>query len=439
VVRSDSMFAPGMVSIALRTFFAAVIPAACCAVMPANVEAGDWPQILGPNRNGAATAERIAGSWPGSGLKTLWRRDVGRGFAGVAVSKGIAVLFHRVGQQEVVEALEARTGKPIWKSAFAATYVPSYTDDDGPRAVPIIAAGRVYVHGAMGDLRCLDAATGKILWARSTYEEFSSKKPFRGEPPEGYFGRAASPIVEGDKVIVNVGGDTQEAGIVAFAADTGRTVWKATAERASYSSPVAATVGGVRHVIFVTRLNVVSLDPESGKVRFQFPFGRTGPTVNAANPVIWDGHLFVTASYGIGSALAKISGDHAEVLWRDPGILASQYTTCVEKDGCLFGIHGRQDGPPAELRCLDPRARKVLWSQPSFGYATLIRAGDKLLILKTDGTLVLAAANPHKYEELARTQVCDTTTRALPALADGLLYVRDTKVLKCVDLRPGRP
>jgi outer membrane protein assembly factor BamB len=413
--------------------------AVCLAMLSVHVQAGDWPQILGPHRNGAAADERIAGSWPGNGLKTLWQRDVGQGFAGVAVSRGTAVLFHRVGHQEVVEALVAATGKAIWKSAFPASYVPTFSDDNGPRVVPIITRGRVYAYGAMGNLRSLDLATGKVLWQRNTYEDFNSKKEVNDEPPEGYFGIGSSPIVEGGKIIVNVGGDTQDAGIVAFAADTGRTVWKATAERASYSSPVAVTVGGVRHVVFVTRLNVVSLDPDNGKVRFQFPFGRIGTTVNGASPVLFDGRLFVTASYRIGSLFAKINGGDAEVLWRDPAILASQYTTCVESGGYLFGIHGRQDGPLAELRCFDPRARKILWAVPSFGYATLILAGDKLLILKTDGTLVLAAANRNKYEELARTQVCDNTTRALPALAEGFLYVRDTQVLKCVDLRPGKP
>jgi outer membrane protein assembly factor BamB len=386
-----------------------------------------------------AVDERIAGSWPRSGLKTVWHREVGRGFAGISVGKGTAILFHRIGDQEIVEALQAATGAPLWKAAFPATYVPTISDDDGPCAPAIIAHGRVYVYGAAGYLRCLDARTGRMIWGRDTYEEFNSKADFHGEPPQGYFGIADSPIVEGDKLLVNVGGDATEAGIVAFAADTGRTLWKATRERASYASPVAVTVGGVRHVIFVTRLSVVSLDPDNGKVRFQFHFGRAGPTVNAASPVVVDGHLFVTASYGIGSVLAQLRGDRAFVLWRDPDILASQYTTCVESGGYLFGVHGRQDGPPAELRCIDPKAQKVLWTQPSFGYATLIRADNKLLIMKTDGTLVLAAVNPDKYEELARMRVCENVTRALPALAEGLLYVRDTKVLKCIDLRPSKP
>jgi outer membrane protein assembly factor BamB len=405
----------------------------------AQAEAGDWPQILGPNRNGVAVDEQLAGALPAAGPATVWRRDAGSGFAGVAVSKGTAILFHRVGDEEIVEAMHAATGKVHWKSPFPASYVPSYTDDAGPRAVPIITRDRVFVYGAMGGLRALELSTGKVLWERKTYEEFNSKRPFHGEPAEGYFGIASSPLVEGDKVIVNVGGDEDNSGIVAFAAETGRTVWRATRARASYSSPVAVTVSGMRHVIVVTRLSVVSLDPATGRVRFEFPFGRTGPTVTAANPVILDGHLFVTASYGIGSALAKIGGDSADVLWRDREILASQYATCVEKDGHLFGIHGRQDGPPAELRCFDPKTRKVLWREPEFGYATLIRCGDRLLILKTDGTLVLAAANPNGYKELASARICEDTARALPALSGGLLYVRDTSQLKCLDLRPKRP
>ena len=238
---------------------------------------------------------------------------------------------------------------------------------------------------------------------------------------------AAHDVVRGSYTALAEG-----AGIVAFACDTGQTVWKATAERASYSSPVAVTVDGTRHVIFVTRLSVVSVDPETGKVRFRFPFGRTGPTVTAANPVVFDGHVLVTASYGIGSVLARIGQAGVDVLWKDAEILAAQYATCVRHDGCLFGVDGRQDGPPADLICFDPMTRRVRWTQPSFGYATLLKAGERLLILKTDGVLVLAAANVDRYEELARAPVSDATARALPALADGRLYIRAGRTLQCL-------
>jgi len=407
---------------------------AVLGVMIRGVQAGEWPQILGPDRNGTAVGERLGDTWPDPGPSTLWSRPVGSGFAGVAVDDGVAVLFHRLADKEIVEAVDAASGELRWKSAFPATYVPVISDDDGPRATPVIERGRVYVYGAMGNLHCLELSTGRTVWSRDTYEEFNSKEPFQGEPPEGYFGMASTPIVEGDKVLVNVGGDAQGAGIVAFSRETGQTEWKATHERAGYSSPVGATVDGTRHVIFVTRLSVLSLDPESGNVRFRFPFGRLGPTVNAASPVVFDGHVFVTASYGIGAVLARIGRAEDDVLWRDEKVLASQYTTCVEHEGCLFGIHGRQDGRPADLKCFDPKSRDVHWTQPLFGYATLLKAGDKLLILKTDGVLVLAAANVDRYEELARARIAETTTRALPALAHGRFYVRDTRTLQCLDL-----
>ena len=404
------------------------------AALVRDAQAGEWPQILGPGRNGVAVGEQLADAWPEAGPATLWSRPVGSGLAGVAVCGDTAVFFHRLGDDEVVEALDAATGAPRWESAFPATYVPMISDDDGPRATPVIHRSRVYVYGAMGNLHCLDLATGETIWSRDTYAQFSSKEPFQGEPAEGYFGIGSTPIVEGDKLLINVGGEDRGAGIVAFSCETGRTEWKATHERASYASPVAVTVDGTRHVIFVTRLSVVSLDPQTGGVRFQFPFGRLGPTVSAASPVVFDGHLFVTASYGIGCVLAKIGPDDAEVRWRDPKLLASQYTTCVEHEGCLFGIHGRQDGRPADLVCFDPQRRQVHWTEPRFGYATLLKAGDRLLILKTDGVLVLAVADVDRYEELARASIAETTTRALPALAAGRLYVRDARTLTCLDV-----
>jgi outer membrane protein assembly factor BamB len=341
----------------------------------------------------------------------------------------VALLYHRVGDEQIVEAMDAATGQVAWKKTLPASYVPSYTSDDGPRVVPLVHQGHVYLYSAEGSLRCLQMTDGREIWSRDTYDEYNSKQYFRGEPPTGYFGLASSPIVEGDRILVNVGGDQGGAGIVAFSLKDGRTVWKSTSERASYSSPVAVTVDDVRHVIFVTRLNVVSVDPATGAERFRFPFGRSGPTVNAASPVVWDRYLFVTASYGIGAALARLAGGDAEVLWRDEELLSSQYTTCVEHRGYLFGIDGRQDGPPADLKCFDPQARNVRWTVPAFGYATLIKVGDKLLVLTTEGELVLAAANPEKFEVLARASVSDSTCRALPALAAGRLYVRDSQTL----------
>jgi outer membrane protein assembly factor BamB len=214
----------------------------------------------------------------------------------------------------------------------------------------------------------------------------------------------------------------------------GSTVWKATDEAASYASPIAATVDGRRQVIFVTRLNVVAVDPDNGGVRFRFPFGKRGPTVNAANPLLFDHHLFVTASYGVGAELALIGPGSAKQVWASDDVLSSQYTTSVLHRGALFGIDGRQDAGVARLRAIDPLAGRVLWTQEGFGTGTLILADDELLIMKTDGTLVLVDPAASEYRELAKAHLFPTIVQALPALADGFFYARDTQTLKCFDL-----
>jgi outer membrane protein assembly factor BamB len=387
--------------------------------------AGDWPQILGPERNGRATDEQLATTWPEGGPRMVWQSPVGRGFAGVAVRKGRLVLFHREGNQLVAESREAATGRSQWKTGFATTYSSTISPDDGPRCVPLVDKDQVYLLGPGGELACLALATGKQIWLRNICKEFKA--------PEGYFGTGSSPILEGDKLLVNVGG-RDGAGLVAFSPTDGKTLWKATDEAASYSSPVAATVAGVRHVIFVTRLNVVSIDPTNGEVRFRFPFGARGPTVNAASPLVIDDHLFVSASYGVGAQWAKIGAREAKEVWANDDVMSSQYTTCVEREGILYGIDGRQDVGVARLRAFDPRTGRVLWTEEGFGTGGLILVGDKLLIMRTEGELVLAEASPQEFRPLSRAKLFETTAQALPALADGLAFVRDTRVLKCVDV-----
>ncbi|MGC1275763.1 MAG: PQQ-binding-like beta-propeller repeat protein [Planctomycetaceae bacterium] len=399
----------------------------CSTFAGSPVLAGDWPQILGPHRNGVAEGERIVDKLPAK-PKPLWTRSVGDGFAGVAVADGTAYLFHRVGDQEVVEAMNVKTGKVVWKSGSSTSYSGAIASDDGPRCVPVITDDAVIVFGAQGRLRCLDRKTGDERWSNSTHESF--------EVLEGYFGAGSSPIVEGDALLVNVGASRDEAGLVAFDLKTGEVRWKSTDEQASYSSPVAATIGGKRQIIFVTRYNAAGVEPESGKVLWSFPFGARGATVNGASPVLVGDHLFLTASYGVGAAFAKLGPDAAEELWTSADLLSSQYTTPIAHDGVVFGIDGRQDVGVATLRCIDPIAKQVLWDEAGFGYATLIKADGKLLVQKTDGTLVLVKPDKTGYRELSRASLASGTTRVLPALSDGLYFIRDETTLYCYDLSP---
>ncbi len=375
-------------------------------------------------RNGKADGERLANHWPAAGPPVVWKRPVGHGYAGLAVAGGRVVLFHRIADEAIVEALEAASGKPLWKQSFPTHYQTSIAPDDGPRCVPLIHKERVYLFGADGDLHCLRLDSGETIWSRDADRQFKA--------PLGYFGAGSTPIVEGDKLLVNIGGPA--AGIVAFHLADGKTAWEATSDAASYSSPTATTLGGKRRVIFVTRLNVVSVDPASGEVQFQFPFGMRGPTVNAAMPLVLGDDLFVTASYGVGAQLVRIADDKPKVLWADDNVMSSQYTTCIESGGALFGIHGRQDQGVAKLRAFDVQTQKVFWTQEDFGTGNLILADDKLLIMKTDGELILAEASRERFQPLASAKIFDDVVQPLPALADGRLFVRDSRTLKCLEL-----
>lgn len=388
--------------------------------------AGDWPQILGPQRNGVAENETLADLWPRTGPKKLWEAAVGSGYAGAAVSGKIVIVFHRLKDEETVTALDAESGRPFWSRGTATTYRPQIEDSDGPRCVPVIHDGRVITFGVQGVLSVWDLKTGNPLWSHKTHVDF--------KPADAYFGAGSTPLVEGKLVLVNVGGRNQ-AGIVAFHLETGKVEWTSTDDAASYSSPIAITSGGARHALFITRLHLVSLDPLSGKERFRTAFGQRGPTVNAANPVMIGEDVLLTASYGIGSKLVRPGKDSAQVRWEGDDILSSQYATPIVYNGLVYAVDGRQDGGPVTLKCFDPEQREVLWTKPLTNYATVIAADGKLLVQQTDGLLRLVKLMPEDYEELVSAPLFKSQTRALPALAHGRYYVRDRTMLRCFDLR----
>jgi len=402
-------------------------------VLPAAAIAGDWPQILGPARNGKAAAdERLAEAWPATGPRQLWRKDVGAGVAGLAVVGDRGYLFHRLGDREVLEAIDAATGETAWSDGHATSFVPQVGGGDGPLCPPLVHDGKVVVFGAQGMLACIDAATGRRLWQRATHREFDAQ--------EGYFGAGSTPLAVGGRVIVNVGGRKGDAGIVAFDLATGETLWTATREGASYSAPVVVAVQQAPHVLMATRLTCLLVDPATGAVRWSFPFGQRGPTVNAASPVlVGEGRFLVTAAYGIGSVCGTFDATTATPLWQGTESLASQYATPVVLDGRLYAIDGRDDVPPADFVCLDPETGRVLWREPGFGYGTVLAADGKLLVVKTDGELLLVRPDAARLVVLARARpFADDPrggpARALPALAGGRLYLRNDRSLVALDV-----
>ncbi len=402
--------------------------AACAVGFSASVAAyaGDWPQVLGPHRDGVSSDERLAESWPNGGPPILWSRPVGKANAGVAIAGETGVLFHRIGDEETIEAFDTATGDSPWKQSYPTTFVPQVGSEDGPLCVPTIRENRVVTFGAQGVLTCCQLSTGELLWQRKTHDDFQALA--------GYFGAGSSPLVWKDRVIVNVGGHKTNAGVVAFSLQDGRTLWHVTDERASYAAPIVLSLDGQPTIVCLTRLTCLGLDPANGSVRFEIPFGKRGPTVNAAAPLLIDGHLFLTASYGIGALWADISSKGASELWRRRGVMSSQYTTPILYKGHLYGIDGREDGPPADLKCIDPATGKTRWTESGFGYASLVRGGDKLLIAKTSGELLLVRPSPDSFQPLSRHRLTSNNIRALPALSNGRLYIRDTEKLYCLDV-----
>ncbi len=184
---------------------------------------------------------------------------------------------------------------------------------------------------------------------------------------------------------------------------------------------------GHTRVAFATRLELLVVNPEDGAVDFRMPFGQRGPTVNAATPLVRDDRMFLTASYGVGARLLSLESQPFERIWSNDDTLSSQYNTPIWVDAHLYGIHGREDVGRAELRCVEASSGQVVWTRAEFGVAHLLLADEKLLLLKPDGTLVLARPTPERYEELSRVSISRHTTRALPALSRGRLFLRDNR------------
>jgi len=377
--------------------------------------AAAWPQFLGPQRDGTTT-EAISLKSP----RLQWKKDVGAGFSGPVVAEGKLILFHRVQNNEVVECLDPNTGKRIWAFEYATSYRDDFGFDEGPRGTPSIAGGRVFTFGAEGTLHALDFATGKKLWRVDTHSKFGVKK--------GFFGAAASPLVEGGVVVVNVGGGNGN-GIVGFDAATGAVRWSATNDDAGYSSPIAVTLGGKRSILCFTRNGLAALDAATGRVRFQFPWrSRSGASVNSAVPVVLGDLVFLSASYGTGAVLLQVTGDQVKPVWQGDESMSNHYASDVLKDGYLYGFHGRQEYGQ-ELRCVELRTGKVQWSVGGLGAGTVTLAGDRLLVMRESGEALMAPVSVKGFQVEAKASLIAGVVRAYPAIAEGRIFVRNDEAL----------
>ncbi len=390
----------------------------------------DWPQFLGPHRNGISAETGLLDRWPAGGPKEVWRVAGGVGMSGLAIRRGrLLTMIQTDGMQRVV-CLDAKTGESIWRTAVAPEYKNG--QGNGPRATPTVAGDLVFTFTGEGILVALRFADGEILWSHDVVTEHGGK-------PSDY-GMSCSPLVVGDRVVVAAG--APNATLVAHDAKTGDLIWKAGAdEAAGYASPALLEVGGREQIVALTGGSVAGLAPKSGDVLWRYPY-KTDFKCNTASPLAFKDQVFISAGENHGSVLLKLTpeGDkfQASEVWSSFGVksvLRNEWQTSMLIGGYLYGFDNvGSAGPVTHLTCVNAATGERAWQELRFGKGNLIAADGKLWISTMKGELVVVRASPEAYDEIGRATVIGTT-RQSPALSDGLLYLRDDQDIVCLSVR----
>ncbi len=462
--------------------------AAIASMLALPCPAENWDRFLGPRLDNTSAETGLLDTFPTNGPAILWEKQIGTGYSAPSVHDGQLVLHHRVAGEEIIASFDAATGTPGWRHAYSSDYTDPYGYNNGPRCTPLLTSNRCYTFGAEGRLLCLDRESGTVIWQRDTAKDW--------RVPPAFFGVGSTPLLEGDKLIVMVGGQPN-AGVVALEAATGRTLWENVGKtnwdgvvtlgwraekpyswtgeekQASYASPMAATIHGRRHVFCLLRQGLVSLNPTNGEIQFTRWFQSfANDSVNAMVPVVHDDLVLISAAYyRVGAVLLRVKpdGKSFEEVWRnprhpqDPGDrdavtgrwkippLEIHWNTPVLRDGFLYAFSGRNE-PDATFRCVEFKTARVPWSrdeswrghpapgakaQPAvFGRGSAILADGKLIALGEGGLLGLFKPNAGACEELSRWQVpaLHFPCWAAPVLSGKRLYLRSEDHLVCLDL-----
>lgn len=404
----------------------------------------DWPGFLGPRHDGTSPEKGLIVTWPAAGPRIVWQRPLGEGYAAPVVLKGRLFHVDRFGDQVRLSCVNSETGDELWRFEYATSYRDGYGAGGGPRCCPVADGDRVYVFDPAGILSCVSARDGKLLWKKDTSKDF-------GVVPN-FFGVGSTPIVEGDLLIAMIGGSppgspdiaTGEtrgngSGIVAFDKRTGDVKWRLSDELASYSSPLVATVNGRRRGFAYTRDGLLGFDPAAGKVDFHHPWrARSITTVNIANPVVAGDLVAVSEAYNVGTSVVRLKPGGVEVVWEDgrkrDRALNAYWNTPIHVGGYLYGSNGM--GSDADLRCVDLADGKVMWSAPELKQCSLTYVDGHFVALGEDGTLRLVRVDPKKCDVVATAAIkgIDAPARAAPVLSHGLLYVRGSSTLVCLEV-----
>jgi outer membrane protein assembly factor BamB len=375
--------------------------------------AADWANWRGPNHDGLSPERNFKTNWV-QPPKVVWEFPVGAGFSSFTCVGEKAYTCGTRDKQQTAFCLDANTGKLIWATPIEPQYREK-SGGDGPRATPTIDDGRVYVFGALGRMLCLDAEKGKEIWSRQ----------FNNRPIYGYSG---SVLILGDLAIVSPG--TKDGALLALDKKTGKDVWKCGKDAAGYATPYPFALNGRQYVVNFMARFVVAADAKTGEEALRIPWD-TWSGINVSAPIFHDDHLFISSGYNAGAALFKLSArdDHlsASQIWRSK-VFRDKFQSCVLVDGILYG------GDEVGFKCAEFMTGKQCWNIREMENASVLWANGYLIVLAEDGKLMIAPATPKEFKPIAQAQVLSGRCWTIPTLCRGKLYLRDFNKAVCLDL-----
>lgn len=382
------------------------------AAAPAPLHA-PWPEYRGnAQRDGVYRQTSIRTDWPAEGLEELWRTKVGGGYASMVVAQGLVFTIEQRRDREVVAAYDFTSGRQVWEHSWEALFQETM-GGDGPRATPTWADGKLYALGATGELRALEATTGKQIWRTNILEDAGAGNL--------QWGMSGAPLVADGMVIVLPGGDDGKA-VAAYDATDGSIVWQSESGKAGYVAAQLETIAGERQVVVFAATRVFAVRPENGELLWSHPWP-SSYEINAAQPIrVDEDHLLISTEYGVGSALLQIQRDgdsfSARELWKK-NTLKNKFNSSVVHEGQIYGFDG------SILASIDPMTGERNWKGGRYGFGQLLLAGGHLIVLTEKGEVVLVKPTASAHEELARFQALEGKTWNVPAIADGVLLVRN--------------
>ena len=396
-------------------------PAAPAASPGAGHFAPVWSDFRGPSRDGRASGQ-IRTDWPADGLPRLWKQPIGLGYASFVAADGRAFTIEQRRDQEIGGSYDIETGREIWTHGWSGEFVETM-GGDGPRATPTYHAGRIYALGALGELRSLDARSGRLIWRRNVLADGGARNL--------QWGMAGAPLIVDDTVIVLPGGAGHS--VVAYDLAAGTPRWHALDDPTAYVSPMLVTLAGTRQLLVVSAVRAVGLAPEDGRLLWEYPWP-TDMGINAAQPLLLGGdRVFLSAGYGQGAAVFEVvrSGDQftTRTIWQNTR-MKNKFSSSLLHGGHIYGLD------EAILACVDAATGELRWKGGRYGYGQVILSGDHLIVITEGGELVLVRATPERHVEVARFQAIEGKTWNHPIIANGRLLVRNLQEMAAFDVRP---